>query len=297
MGFEPGGMSEKLGNRYEGRWVAQQLLRLLNEEIYSVTVEAIGNDEEGVDLWLEKNDGIRQAQQCKARNGSREFWSISDLKSKGILSHLKAQLNANPKNEFAIISGIGSTTFHDICESACSFSNNNPEDFYNYQIQAVGEERRQVFHQFCQALALDSHSAPDRAKAFDYLRRTQFNLYTDDRQDLQSHAGYLLTGNPDTVVSTLMSYPESNDAYRKPIYADILRKHLATEGIHPKRLAHDTRIAPVIEELKQQFEGSIFSLLISGTLITREETALLLGALEEKKMLFCTVQQGMVKAL
>jgi hypothetical protein len=283
MGFEPGGMSEKLGNRYEGRWVAQQLLRLLNEEIHSVTVEAIGNDEEGVDLWIEKNDGIRQAQQCKARNGSREFWSISDLKSRGILSHLKTQLDSNPKNEFAIISGIGSTTFHDICESARRFSNNDPEDFYNYQIQGVGEERRQMFLKFCEVLALDSHSTPDRAKAFDYLRRTQFNLYIDDRQDLQSHAGYLLTGNPDTVVSVLMSYPESNNAYRSPIYADILRKYMATQGIYPKLLAHDERIAPVIEELKQQFEESISSLLISGTLITRDETGLLLGALEEKK--------------
>lgn len=283
MGFEPGGMSEKLGNRYEGRWVALQLLRLLNEEIHSVTVEAIGNDEEGVDLWVEKNDGVRQAQQCKARNGSKEFWPISDLKSRGILNHLKAHLDANPKDEFAIISGVGSTTFHDICESAYRYSNNNPEDFYNHQIQAIGEERRQVFQKFCEALSLDSQSATDRAQAFDCLRRTQFNLYVDDRQVLQSNAGYLLTGDPDTAVSTLMSYPESNDVYRKPIYADNLLKHLAEKGIHPKSLAHDTRIAPAIEELKQQFEGSISSLLISGALITREETGLLLGGVEGKK--------------
>jgi hypothetical protein len=39
MGFEPGPMADKLGNRYEGRWVAKQLLRLLNEDIQSVTVE------------------------------------------------------------------------------------------------------------------------------------------------------------------------------------------------------------------------------------------------------------------
>ena len=58
MGFEPGGLADKLGNRYEGRWVATQLLRLLNEEIRSVTVEAIGDDERGVDLWIEKNEAV-----------------------------------------------------------------------------------------------------------------------------------------------------------------------------------------------------------------------------------------------
>ena len=26
MAFEPGGLADKLGNRYEGRWVAKQLL-------------------------------------------------------------------------------------------------------------------------------------------------------------------------------------------------------------------------------------------------------------------------------
>ncbi len=52
MGFEPGGMGDKLGNRYEGRWVAKQLLRLLNEEVLSVTIELIGPDERGVDLLV-----------------------------------------------------------------------------------------------------------------------------------------------------------------------------------------------------------------------------------------------------
>lgn len=35
MGFEPGGRADKLGNRHEGRWVAKQLLRLLNEDSFS----------------------------------------------------------------------------------------------------------------------------------------------------------------------------------------------------------------------------------------------------------------------
>lgn len=73
MAFEVGGRADKLENRHEGRWVAKQLLRLLREEIKSVTIESIGDDEQGVDLWVELNDGKRQAQQCKARNAGKEF--------------------------------------------------------------------------------------------------------------------------------------------------------------------------------------------------------------------------------
>ena len=47
MSLEPGGHAEKLGNRYEGRWVVRQMLSLLNEDILSVTIEAIGDDEKG----------------------------------------------------------------------------------------------------------------------------------------------------------------------------------------------------------------------------------------------------------
>jgi len=83
MAFEPGGMSEKLGNRYEGRWVAKQFLWLLNEEIQSVTVELIGPDERGVDLLVVEKDGTRQLQQCKARCGSRGGVVNSRLKKYG----------------------------------------------------------------------------------------------------------------------------------------------------------------------------------------------------------------------
>jgi len=48
MAFERGGRADKFGNRYESRWVVKQLLLLLIEEIHSVTIEAVGDDEKGV---------------------------------------------------------------------------------------------------------------------------------------------------------------------------------------------------------------------------------------------------------
>lgn len=154
MAFEPGGMSEKLGNRYEGRWVAKQLLRLLNEEIASVTVELIGPDEQGVDLLVVGKDGVRQLQQCKARCGSCESWTISALRNKGLLGHLKDHLNRDPNHKFALVTAIPAQMVADICESARN-SNDNPKDFFQYQIEAVGEKRCTAFQGFCEAVGLD----------------------------------------------------------------------------------------------------------------------------------------------
>ncbi len=76
MSFEAGGRADKLGNRYEEMWIARQMLLLLEEKIRSITIEAIGDDEQGVEFWLETCDGKRQAHQCKARNASNEHWTI-----------------------------------------------------------------------------------------------------------------------------------------------------------------------------------------------------------------------------
>ncbi len=285
MAFEPGGLADKLGNRHEGRWVAKQLLRLLNEEIRSVTLEAVGDDERGVDLWVVMKDGVRQAQQCKARNSGKESWSISDLGSRGVLSYLQLQLERDPTIEFGFVSGIGATLVHDICESARN-SNQNPDDYFKYQITAISQERREAFRKFCESLGLDSTQAGDRAKAFHYLHQTHIILYPDDRntwESLLSDANYLLTGAPEVVIATLIEYAENNFALRKPIYADEIREHLTTLNIHPKRLAHDARIAPAIDELQRQFEESISPKLVGGELISREETARLIEILSENK--------------
>lgn len=284
MGFEPGGRADKLGNRYEGRWVAKQLLRLLNEEIRSVTLEAIGDDEKGIDLWIELKSGRREAHQCKARNGSKEYWSISDLKNRDILDFLRFQLDNNQNCEFVLVSGVPAKLLSDICDSARN-SNFNSEGFYRYQIKEVSQARLELFLQFCKALSINADSPVERAKAYDYLRRIRIELYSDDLnawRDLQTLSGFLLTGEPKTIVATLLTYAESNDRFGNPIYADELRRYLVTQNIHPKNLALETRITPTIERLRLEFEESISQGLIDSKLIHREETDECLKELKNK---------------
>lgn len=283
MALEPGGMADKLGNRYEGRWVARQFLRLLNEEIQSVTIELIGPDERGVDLLVVKEDGTRQLQQCKARLGGRESWTLAALRDKGILDHLKTHLSRASQQEFSLVTPIPARTFADICDSA-RMSNDNSKDFYQYQIQELGEKRRTYFNDFCTALELDPANEDDLNRAVGYLKRTYIKLFPDDDNtwsELLTWSGFLLTGKPETAVSILLTYVENEDRFRKPIYVDELRKYLAEKHkIYPKRLAHDPRVAPAIEELQTQFTGSIRPRLIGGMVIPREETTRIIEAID-----------------
>lgn len=133
MPFELGGIADKLGNRYEGRWLATQLLSLLDEKILSVTVEAIGDDERGVDLWIVQKNGVRQAHQCKARNASKEFWDISDLAGRGVLANLQYQLDRDLDHEIFFVSSVGSELFKYLCDFARR-SADNPTLFYQEKV-------------------------------------------------------------------------------------------------------------------------------------------------------------------
>ncbi len=283
MPLESAGLGDKLGNRYEGRWVAKQLLALLNEEIQSVIIEAIGDDEQGVDLWVENKQGIRQAQQCKARNASEEYWRMGDLNAKGILKYLQSQLDRDPEVQYALVSSVGSETFKDICDRARR-SDNNSKLFHQYKIVDAGKDVNTCFNNFCKSLTLNPENSKDLNKAFGYLQRTYVTLFPDDRNtwdELRGRAGYLLTGDPESNIALLISYAENNDKFGSQIYADELRNHLADHKIYPKRLAHDKRIVPVINELQTQFFDSIR--LINNKPLQRSETDRLIEAVRENR--------------
>ncbi|MCX5638316.1 MAG: hypothetical protein NTX52_11585 [Planctomycetota bacterium] len=296
MAFEPGGYADKLGNRYEGRWVVKQLLRMLNEEIHSLTIEAVGDDERGVDVVIVKNDGATQFQQCKARNASKESWDISDLNIRGILRNMQFQLDRNPSNEFALVTGVPASAFGDICESARN-SNGNSEDFYLYQIQKVGETRRRIFRHFNEYLGLNPEQEQDREKAFRYLQKIHIILWPDDqnsRDELLGWAGVLINGEPDIVIGTLVEFAQNN--IRKTLTAKNVRTHLSKLGLHPRELSHDSRVAPAIEKLQKTFEESIRPILIGGELIPRNETQQLLNALEKNKIVILHGARGIGKS-
>ncbi len=281
MALDSGGMADKLGNRYEGRWVAKQLLNLLNEEIKSVTIELIGLDEPGVDLLVIRKDGTRQLQQCKARCGSSENWTIARLAEKKVLHNIKNHLSRDQGLEFAFVSAVPFNNLGDICDSARN-SDNDPETFYQFSIKEKGQPRTRIFNEFCNRLDLNPANDRELAQAFDFIKRTHIILEPDNqmaKEDLLARTSFLLTGEAETALSVLLTYA-ADDNYRQPIYVDKLRQHLSDKcNIRPKVLTHNKHIGPAVEELKKQFKDSIQGGLIGGNIIPRAESTQIIDSI------------------
>lgn len=130
MPSEFGGRANKNGNRFEIRWVIYQMLRVLDEKLDYVILEAIGDDERGIDIWVGQKDGTREGQQCKGRNGSKEYWNFGTANAKGIFTNWKYQLDRDKTNTVALVSPLNFTFLEDLINRAKN-SSENPKVFYN----------------------------------------------------------------------------------------------------------------------------------------------------------------------
>ncbi|MBP1949346.1 NACHT domain-containing protein [Virgibacillus litoralis] len=297
MSFEPGGRADKLGNKYEGRWVIKQFFRLINEEIVSITIEPAGEDEVGVEFWIRHSDGIKEGHQCKARNADKEKWTVSDYKNKKILKKVKYQLDKNPNYIFNVVSAVPNTLLGDICDSARN-SSGSSKDFYDYQILTRGEGVQTAFKDFCDAMELDDKNKKDINSAYDYLRRIKIILFPDNevtKQDLLREASFLFTGKAETVYAHLSNYPLENDKLGSSINSNDLLTYLEKQGIFLKRWGLNT-IMPVVFRLQEEFKESIQPNLINDELINRPETNDCVQILNHDGLIIVTGDSGVGKS-
>lgn len=298
MSFEPGGRADKLGNRYEDRWVVKQFFRIINEEVASLTLEPIGDEEVGVEFWIKLKDGRKEGHQCKARNADKEKWTISDYKNKNILSKALHHLDRDPSCIYSIVSAVPNTLLGDICDTARN-SNENPSDFYKYQIKNRGASVKSTFNDFCTSTGLDTSKDDDIRRAYDYLKRIRIILFPDNevtKEDLLREASFLFTNKPETVYSHLVKYAVENNKLGSPITANDLISYLERQNIILKLLSHNKKTLPVIQRLQGEFKSTIQPNLIKGELIKRRETSDCLDYLDEDGLVMITGDSGVGKS-
>lgn len=272
MPYETGGRADKFGNRYESRWVVHQLLRLIKEEIASVTVEAIGEEEEGIDLWIKNIDGSLECHQCKARNGSKEYWDLGDLSARGIFKKAKQQLDSNKNVTYSLISAVAGMMLNDLTLRARN-SNGNSEDFYHHQIE-TSRSVTSAFKSFARYMELNIETIQGRSLAYEYLKKIHVVQFPDDSNvkiSLCEAIKYLFVGDVEVIYSLISNYLIENDLLGKEITAYMLNNYLETQhGIVSKHLHKDPMIIPRIELLNSEFISSFVP--INDSIIHRTES-------------------------
>lgn len=280
MAYENGGRADKYGNRFETNWTIRKLLEVIEEKIESVTIEAIGDDEKGADLWITYKDGIRESQQCKGRNGSFEYWDYGTINSKNIWKTWAYQLERSSSITVSLVSPLNCTLLEDIGNRART-NGQDPNIFYKEQILKSSTDTRRFFNNACEALGLDIKHEEDIGRALSFFSRIFMRQVTDGemKNEILAKISSLFIGNPETVYRIFIDYILNEDVYGKALDISVLGSFLKTQNVEYRNLANDTRIWPTVIRLNEEY-GQVFKPFSCG-FVEREETEKCLELIRE----------------
>ena len=88
-----GGIADKLGNRYEAKWLVRQLLAVIGGSAQSLRYEGISPDFHGFEFAV-RRQGVTEWHQTKISNPHGN-WTLSALKREGVLSAFKNRLETD----------------------------------------------------------------------------------------------------------------------------------------------------------------------------------------------------------
>ncbi|MCI9082763.1 MAG: hypothetical protein HFI70_10795 [Lachnospiraceae bacterium] len=287
MPLEKGGRADKKGNQYEINCIIYEILKIINEKNYSVVVEALGEDEIGTDILVTTFEGIKEHQQCKARNASKKSWGISDLKARNILIAWKTQLNRDANRRVALVSPMECSFLVDLNDRANNTSG-KAEDFYAVQIMNSSKTFQGFYKDFCTEMGLNYENDMDILKSIDYLRRISYKPMPEYmiRELINQSIQFLFVSEKDTVYNALVSLVVTKDILGKEITQSMLYDYFKNQKIEYRLRDNDERIAPRINEINQEYRET-FKPLQEG-LIDRKEFGSCIDAIDnEKSLIIC----------
>lgn len=295
MAYQGGGRTDKAGNKYETNYFIYQLLKVLDEEIYSTTLEALGDDEKGTDIWIINKDGTREGQQCKGRNLNKDKWTLAAINKYDILETWRFQLERDSKNRVSIVSPISFILLEDIINMA-NTSSGDIKDFYENQILRSNTEMRNFYTNYCKMMKLDVENESDRIKSLDYLKRTNYHQIPDNelKNIIKTKIKFLFSENEDIIYNLLLDFTINKNIWGKPIDLIEIKKYLNENNVKLRNLAFDNKISPRIDALNKEFDT--FFIPINDSLVKREEYIECKKLIEEEKSIIIHGKAGYGKS-
>ena len=154
-----GGIADKLGNRYEAKWLVRLLLDVIAGKAAWLRFEGITPEFEGFECSI-RRDQVVEWHQTKV-NAPHGNWTINALTRKGVLTAFKRRLEANTGDLCIFISQDPAKDFRALTEAAKTA--NHVQEF----IGALGNKQRDRFDQLAAIWGVEA------AVAYDWLTRCE----------------------------------------------------------------------------------------------------------------------------
>lgn len=238
-----GGIADKAGNRFEARWLTHQLLGLLDGTVRGVTVEALGDEEQGFEFALTRIAGA-EWHQCK-RQTATGTWSIAALDAAGVLAAFRIK-TANVGARCLFVSSDPSPPLKLLQDKLPA--THSPETFE----ASLSDKETQHWCLLKERLGCDS------AEAFRFLGRTEFRTLSeaDLAENLRARITYWFKGDPDAIAAQFRTWLEEERNFNRPLVYDDVISFLSSAGIETKQYELDRALPGRIRDATSSYVGS-----------------------------------------
>ena len=238
----PGGIADKLGGRYESRWTLRCALRILAGEADWIEIEPLGPSGDGIEFAFGERNVVEQHQVKRGRTGVGH-WTLSALKTEGVLEHFRRILEQGGRPRF--ISAHDAHALHELADRA-RVSQDLPEF-----LQRLGKDWRARFDQLREWWSWDEHAC------FEALTRTDVSSVGDDELDqwnlsiVERH----VDGQPAQALASLAQVLIDNMQVRLDEHRlrALLRERY---GLGPRRWA-DTTVAEQVRQATSDYRAPL----------------------------------------
>lgn len=254
MSLEPGGRADKYGNKYENRYLAKLLIRLIRGDLTSIVVEPLGPNHDSVEYITEQKDGTTKHYQCKASNGTSKYWSYSDLAAYDVFTRARDIINQSSKNLYYFISPLPYGELSELCKR--SRTNQNAQEFTNFQL--TNKDIRAYYDDIAKNLGLNKDSSIDQETLRIFFSKCYFELYSagaQSQEDLEEIISVTLTGNQATIRNLLENYATDKDCLGTKIIAPDLIAYLSEKGFFLRNYKCSENVNQRINTINTDYYG------------------------------------------
>lgn len=266
--MHPGGIADKVGNRYEAVWLIRHLIQLIDGRASTITIEALGNEGAGFEFVIDR-PSHREWHQCKRQTSGS--WTINRLASEGVLANFKAKISASAND-------------------TCIFVSTDPSK----PIKLLKEKlpAAQDIEQFEAALSCDEQAhwqnlqqqlGCDAAQSLEWLARCEFLTFpeTELTASVLAELERWFASPASDVLAALRSWIEEDQNFNRPIGRAEFEACLGARAIAIKQYEFDRTIPGKLSAANRNYDESYRPIGAGLFDIERAEVETLVAALAD----------------
>lgn len=241
--MHPGGIADKVGNRYEALWLIRHLLELIDGRAQSITIEPVGDAGIGVEFAVKRNHGTEWHQ---AKRQTSSSWTIARLASEGVLATFQGKLAASETNTCVFVSTDPAKPLRLLKDKQPTAA--DPEAFE----RTLSEAEQTEWQKLQQSLGLN------KSESFAWLVRCDFLTYPERELGaaLAAECDRWFAADPETVIDTLRRWIEDDRNFNRQLNRQDLLDVLGTRTIALKQYEIDGTIPGKIDAANRHYSES-----------------------------------------